>query len=143
MIDSMRLTKFICLTLLSLAFTGCVQVNDVHVPAHASPVERAVEQRQRDVQVGGEGVITRILSDDEQGSRHQRFIIKLKSGNTLLIQQNIDLAPRVTQISEGDVVQFFGEYIWNEQGGLVHWTHHDPAGRHVPGWLRHNGRTYQ
>ena len=32
---------------------------------------------------------------------------------------------------------------WNEQGGIIHWTHHDPDGRHLPGWIKHNGRTYQ
>jgi hypothetical protein len=33
--------------------------------------------------------------------------------------------------------------VWNAQGGMVHWTHHDPEGRHVSGWLKHNWRTYQ
>jgi hypothetical protein len=32
---------------------------------------------------------------------------------------------------------------WNPQGGVIHWTHHDPAGRHLSGWVKHNGRTYQ
>jgi hypothetical protein len=25
----------------------------------------------------------------------------------------------------------------------LHWTHHDPAGRHVAGWLKHGDRVYQ
>ena len=44
---------------------------------------------------------------------------------------------------KGDVVDFFGEYEWNSNGGVIHWTHHDPQGRHVTGWLKHNGRTYK
>jgi hypothetical protein len=60
-----------------------------------------------------------------------------------MISHNIDLAPRLEELREGDAVAFNGEYVWNAEGGLVHWTHHDPAGRHVAGWLKYNGRTYQ
>jgi hypothetical protein len=42
----------------------------------------------------------------------------------------------------GDEVEFRGEYVWNAKGGVVHWTHRDPRGAHVGGWLRHAGRTY-
>jgi len=124
-------------------FPGCRQINEPAGPVAGSSVEHAFEQRQRDVQVKGEGVVSRILSDDKSGQPHQRFIVRLLSGQTILIQHNIELAPRIAELREGDAVSFYGEYIWNEQGGLVHWTHHDPAGRHVAGWLKHNGRAYQ
>jgi hypothetical protein len=88
-------------------------------------------------------VVTRILADDLAGSRHQRFVVRLASGQTVLIAHNIDIAPRVAGLQKGDRVRFYGEYMWNEKGGMVHWTHHDPDGRHVAGWLKHNGRTYQ
>jgi hypothetical protein len=103
----------------------------------------AFANKTSDVQVEGEGVVTRILADDVSGSRHQRFIVSLPSGQTILIVHNIDLAERVDGLQTGDSVRFYGEYVWNEQGGKVHWTHHDPQGRHVAGWLKHNGRTYQ
>ncbi len=106
-------------------------------------IEKAFAVRQSDVQVEGEGVVTRILTDDRDGSRHQRIIVRLASGQTVLISHNIDLAPRIADVKAGDTVSFFGEYVWNEQGGLIHWTHHDPAGRHVGGWVRHKGRTYE
>lgn len=104
---------------------------------------RAFDDRQTGVQSEGEGVVVRVLSDDNDGSRHQRFIVRLASGQTLLIAHNIDLAPRIPALTEGDVVQFNGEYEWNSKGGVIHWTHRDPQGRHVAGWLKHNGRTYQ
>ena len=85
---------------------------------------------------------TRLLADDNEGSRHQRFIIHVTSDLTVLIVHNIDLAPRVP-LQVGDSVAVRGDYVWNEQGGLIHWTHHDPDGRHVPGWIEVRGRRYQ
>ena len=111
--------------------------------ASDSIIAEAYESRTSNLQVGGSGEVSRILGDDVDGSRHQRFILRLGSGQTLLIAHNIDLAPRVSPIREGDLVEFFGEYEWNDQGGVIHWTHRDPQERHVAGWLRHQGRTYQ
>ena len=111
-------------------------------PAVVQPVPRT-EQWRPGQQVQGSGRVTRILSDDNDGSRHQRFILELSSGQTLLIAHNIDLAPRVSSLKAGDMVGFYGEYEPNSQGGVIHWTHHDPQGRHVAGWLEHNGKRYQ
>ncbi len=82
-------------------------------------------------------------ADDVDGSRHQRFTIELESGQTLLVTHNIDLALRIAAIGEGDPISFNGEYEWNPEGGVIHWTHHDPDGQHTAGWIVHNGRKYQ
>jgi hypothetical protein len=108
-----------------------------------SAIGRAFKNRTSNVQVEGEGIVTRILADDLAGRRHQRFVVRLASGQTVLIAHNIDIAARVAGLQEGDSVRFYGEYVWNAQGGMVHWTHHDPDGRHVAGWLKHNGQTHQ
>ena len=108
-----------------------------------SEIGRAFKNRTSDVQVEGKGVVTRIIADDLAGSRHQRFVLRLASGQTVLIAHNIDIAPRVAGLQQGDTVGFYGEYVWNAQGGMVHRTHRDPEGKHVAGWLKHNGRTYQ
>jgi hypothetical protein len=114
-----------------------------NVSSPAGSVEQLFEQRQSDVQIEVSGTVTRLLSDDHEGSRHQRFIIELPSGQTLLIVHNIDLAPRIDDLREGDDVRVYGEYIWNDKGGLIHWTHHDPANRHPHGWIRHQDSLYQ
>jgi uncharacterized protein DUF3465 len=88
-------------------------------------------------------VVERVLPDDNDGSRHQRFIVKLPSGQTLLIAHNIDLAPRVAGLARGDTVSFAGIFEPNNKGGVVHWTHHDPSGRHPGGWIEHDGQRYQ
>ena len=94
-------------------------------------------------QVSGSGTVGRVLSDDNDGSRHQRFILRLSSGRSVLVAHNIDLAPRIHSIAEGDTVSFYGQFETNDRGGVIHWTHKDPQGRHAHGWLEHNGRRYQ
>jgi len=106
-------------------------------------LEDAQARRLSDIQLTGQGIVVKVLRDDLEGSRHQRFILDIGSGKTVLVSHNIDLAPRVENILEGDSVAFAGEYEWNSKGGVVHWTHHDPAGRHPGGWIKHKGRTYQ
>jgi len=106
-------------------------------------LREAYSSLRSDLQVGGEGTVARILGDDIDGSRHQRFILNLGPGQTILISHNIDLAPRIDNLKPGDVVAFYGEYEWNARGGVVHWTHHDPQGQHVAGWLKHRNKTYQ
>jgi len=104
---------------------------------------RAFDQHESDLQVEGMGTVSRLLADDNDGSRHQRFIVELKTGQTILIAHNVDLAPRIISLAVGDEIGFFGEYEWNEKGGTVHWTHRDPNGHHPAGWLKHEGRIYQ
>ena len=106
-------------------------------------LNNAFENHKNNLQVEGQGVVIKVLPDDIYGTRHQKFIVRLSSGQTLLIAHNIDLAPRVISLRKGDKVFFYGEYEWNSKGGLIHWTHHDPEGHHTPGWIKHNGRTYK
>jgi ABC-type glycerol-3-phosphate transport system substrate-binding protein len=104
---------------------------------------RAFAERASDLEVEGQGTVAQLLTDDTSGARHQRFIVQLASGQTLLVTHNIDVAPRVSSLQVGDTVSFKGEYVWNSQGGLVHWTHRDPTGSHATGWIKYDGRTYQ
>lgn len=106
-------------------------------------IQRAISQQQRDVQVEVSAQVVKVLRDDNEGSRHQRFLIKLASDTTILVAHNIDLAPRVKDLQRGDTVTVFGEYIWNKKGGVLHWTHHDPNGHHTGGWIKHAGQIYQ
>ncbi len=103
----------------------------------------AFANRQSNLQVAGQGKVLRILPDDDKGRRHQKFILVLASGQTLLVAHNIDIAPRIEDLREGDTVSFYGEYEWNAKGGVIHWTHHDPRGRHAHGWLKHKGKRYE
>ena len=106
-------------------------------------IENAFNNQLSNIQVTQQGVVIRLLPDDLRGSRHQKFIVRLDTGLKLLIVHNIDLAPKVSTLSKGSMITFRGEYEWNHKGGLIHWTHHDPQGRHEDGWLEYKGKRYQ
>ncbi|EGR0667140.1 DUF3465 domain-containing protein [Vibrio cholerae] len=127
-----------------LAF-GLVLASFFSVGLHANDavLQQAYKSQQSDIQVQGFGQVVKVLPDDNDGSKHQKFILKLNSGQTLLVAHNIDLAPRIPNLKVGDSVEFYGEYEWNKKGGVLHWTHKDPQNRHAHGWLKHNGQVYE
>ncbi|HDI3242838.1 TPA: DUF3465 domain-containing protein, partial [Vibrio cholerae] len=120
-----------------LVFTSLFSVG---LHANDAVLQQAYQSQQSDLQVQGFGQVAKVLPDDNDGSRHQKFILKLNSGQTLLVAHNIDLAPRIPNLKVGDSVEFYGEYEWNKKGGVLHWTHKDPQNRHAHGWLKHNGQ---
>lgn len=115
----------------------------VNAQANDYQLKQAFENHQSDLQIKGQGRVVHILPDDNKGSRHQRFLLKLNNQQTLLVAHNIDLAPRIPNLNVGDTVQFYGEYEWNKKGGVIHWTHRDPRNKHAHGWLKHDGRVYE
>ena len=123
--------------------TGCGAGTGSAVHVGDAALGRAFRDQLSGLEVQDRGVVESLLPDDVQGSRHQRFILRLASGQTLLVAHDIDIAPRVPGLHVGDEVEFRGVYEWNAEGGVVHWTHHDPQGGHAAGWLRHDGHTYQ
>jgi len=137
----MRLLVSVFLSLFLMA--GCVKVDIRPGPSQDTLIAQAYQNQTSDIVVEVGGVVTRTLADDLSGSRHQRFILRLESGQTLLVAHNIDIAPRIDGLKAGDAVSLRGEYEWNDKGGVIHWTHRDPQGRRPEGWIRHEGRTYR
>lgn len=88
-----------------------------------------------------QGTVSKLLKDDREGDRHQRFLIAIAPDITLLVAHNIDLAARVP-VETGQTVTVSGEYVWNNKGGVMHWTHHDPQGRRG-GWIEYGGKRYE
>ncbi|MBP8006112.1 DUF3465 domain-containing protein [Acinetobacter sp. NIPH 1852] len=106
-------------------------------------IMQAYQQQRSKLQVRSQGIVKAILPDDNDGSRHQRMILELDNGLTVLIAHNIDLAPRIEGLQKGETVEFYGVYEYNNKGGVIHWTHHDPRRKHIDGWLKYKGRMYQ
>ena len=149
----MKFLTFIFIsTILILNFTACgsntIKTNQTntdnnnHINSDDNILQTAFDNRQTDIQVHGKGIVTKILADDTSGSKHQKFILQLASGQTLLISHNIDISTRIDTLSINDSIEFYGEYVWNSKGGLVHWTHQDPNHSHIDGYLKHQNITY-
>lgn len=160
--------QFLTPTLLTAAMmlSGC-QPNDSLVSSQTAPnydtsevtadvnfaqtcentsIKQAFTAQQSKRQVKGCGTIIKALPDDNEGSRHQKILVELTGitpKQTLLLVHNIDIAPRVSEVERGQTLSFYGEYIYNDKGGLVHWTHHDPAARHQGGWIESHGVRYE
>jgi uncharacterized protein YjdB len=139
---------FTALILIGLVYVGAGYLSidltpSVQAAQSGDAIANAFKNNQSGIQVSGTGQVTKIFSDDTDGSRHQRFFLKLASNQTILIAHNIDLAPRVEALKVGDTISFYGVYEWNAKGGTVHWTHHDPAGKHICGWLKRGAKTYK
>ena len=122
-------------------FTG--QMPNNQGDASTNPVAQAYRNQQSNVMVEFQGTVTRILPDDNEGSRHQKFIVALPDNHTVLVSHNIDLAARIEDIAVGQPIKIGGEYEYNNRGGVVHWTHHDPAGQHPGGWIEYGGKRYR
>ena len=90
--------------------------------------------------------VVKLLPDDNNGDRHQRFLVAVDYTpspiSSVLIAHNIDLAPYVP-IKEGETARFYGQYEYNERGGLLHWTHHDPSNWREGGWIEYCGKRYE
>ena len=73
---------------------------------------------------------------------HEAFYVNSDDGRALEIVDNVALAPTVP-VAVGDRIRLKGELVPDARPGpLVHWTHHDPRGRHAGGYIDLNGRRY-
>lgn len=151
---SQRIKPFLFALFLSFALGGCKQPSANGITQQAptatetaseisnATIEHAYSHKLSDVQVSGKGVVVKLLADDNKGSRHQKFLVRINPEQTLLFAHNIDLAPRVP-LQVDDEISFNGEYVYNPKGGVIHWTHHAPQGDHEAGWVMLNGQKYQ
>lgn len=122
--------------------SGNESAHDKHAAGELSDIQALYESQQSGVMVRTTGNVIRILADDNDGSRHQRFILDTPQQVSVLVAHNIDLAQRVP-IQERDQVSIYGQYEWSAKGGVIHWTHHDPKKIHLDGWILHNNVKYK
>lgn len=108
-----------------------------------SAIMNAFRAKRSDVQVNYTGPVVHVLPYDNVGTPHQNWLMELSNGHTIKVSHNTALAPKLPGLKKGDRVTVYGEYEYNDKGGVIHWTHHDPGRRHIGGFIRYNGKKYE
>jgi hypothetical protein len=140
--------KHICLVLLGLSISllgGCRSPQSSESQSSLADDRQIVASQSehlQKVEVTGKVRVYRLLREDDEGARHEKFLVLLSNGTTVMIAHSIDEAPPVP-VHPGDDVTIHGEYIWNQKGGVIHWTHHSDSPRHEGGWIEFQGQRYQ
>ncbi len=136
-----RLVPVLILVLLAVYQYYRLDRPTVDYGAATDSVQAAYAAHQSNTWLEAQGRISRVLHDDNEGARHQKFILQLDDGHTVMIAHNIDLAERIPT-RHNLFVRVRGRYEWNDRGGVIHWTHHDPYGQLEGGWIEVNDVRY-
>jgi len=107
-----------------------------------SQIVQAEQAHSINMEVTGKATVKVLLPDDTVPPRHQRFVLELSNGSTVLVAHNIDEAEKVP-VDAGKSVVVHGVYIWKETGGVIHWTHHSDSFKHQGGWIEYASKHYQ
>jgi hypothetical protein len=109
-------------------------------------VYQAWAQQSSHLEVTASGSVAKVLGTRTGPSGpHEGFLLHLRGaggrGLTVRVEDNVDLTGPIP-LAPGDDVEVRGEYIYDPRGGLIHYTHRDPRGRHPDGYVRVAGRYY-
>ena len=102
------------------------KASNFQIPNDDAKIQQVFQTQKNNIQLQSSGTVKVVLVDDNNGSRHQKFILQLQNGLTVLVAHNIDLNPRIDGLQKGDTVGFYEEYEYSEKGGLIHWITHAP-----------------
>ena len=134
--------KTLAAALAAAALSGCLA-------AQTSPDNGAVcdaySYERSHVEVVASGTVTRVLGEqDGRISPHEGFLMRLDSGCavTVRVEANTDFTGTFA-LAQGQRVTAKGEYEYYPRGGVIHWTHRDPRGRHEAGFIETDGKTYE
>ena len=123
--------------LAAICLTGCAASS-----ATLADAQRICSSGASHVEVHINGRITRYLGTHNSTSgEHEGFLVMpIGSQTSLMVEDNVNLTGFIP-LRRGDSVELQGQYECND--GVIHWTHHDPSGRHVAGYVIINGRRFQ
>lgn len=104
-------------------------------------IVQAFQARQSNVLVEAEAKVVWVYQDLEDKSKYQNFTVRLTNGHRVRVRHSLDEARRAP-VQKNDTIRLRGEYDWASDGGLIHWTHDDPAGRREGGWIEVDGKRF-
>lgn len=96
------------------------------------------------VEVVADGKVTRVFGIVQgRVSPHEGFLFRLASGCSVVVrvEANTDFTGPIP-LTVGERVAVKGEYEYYPRGGVIHWTHRDPRGRHENGYIEAGGHSY-
>ena len=107
------------------------------------PVEKALDICARGAtatEVTASGTVERVLgvSTSPTGT-HLGFLLRTK-GLLIRVEHNESIGGS-PELSKGAAVSLQGQYECND--GVIHYTHHDPRGRHISGYIITGGKIYR
>lgn len=132
----------IVLCLFVAIFAGCS-----HAPAiNGNPCQAYLNEASH-VEVTTSGQVSRMFGLRAGPSgEHEGFLMRLqncaRNRFTVRVEDNTGFAGEIP-LGVGDAVSLKGEYEYYPRGGVIHWTHRDPRGRHPDGYIDFNGKRYQ
>jgi len=123
------------LALFSAALTGCAS-GPVSVEKAMGLCARGASA----VEVTANGSVARMLGNyTSRTGTHEGFLLR-SNALTIRIENNTSITGQIP-LSKGEAVSLQGQYECND--GVIHWTHHDPRGRHSGGFIEAGGKIYR
>lgn len=86
--------------------------------------------------------VTKLMPDDNDGSRHQRFYAKLSDNSEVYIVYSLEYGRVRVPVNVGSIIGVGGEYRWTKFGGLLHWVHEDHRDQRPDGYVEVRGVRY-
>lgn len=84
--------------------------------------------------------VDRVLGERSGASGvHEGFIVRA-GGATYRVEDNVNITGPIP-LRRGDVVTLLGQFECDDR--VIHWTHHDPRGRHPSGYIEVNAKLYE
>ncbi len=140
-----NLFSFALIGMLVVLCAGCRSTTGKSVGASVTNDSQIVafqSEHRMNTEVTGKVRVYKLLREDDEGLKHERFLVMLSDGTTVLVAHSLDKAPPVP-VSPEDEIIIHGEYVWNAKGGVIHWTHHSDTPKHEGGWIDFKGKRYE